>query len=80
MAFLAIRRELRRGMVRVHALVVIISVAAGTGVRRVGIVAADMAVGAVGYAGVRTGERPNGIVIKSGRYPAVFRMTGRTLR
>ena len=52
--------------------VVISLVATHTGIRRVGIVAADMAVGAVGYAGVRTGERPDGIVIESRRRPCIF--------
>ena len=74
-AHIAIRRDGKRRVVRVCRSVVIRLVAAHAGVRRVVVVATDMAFSAlIGNWYVRPSYWPDGIVVKSGRYPSRLRV------
>ena len=72
MAALAIRRELRRCMVRVRRLVVITGMAAKAGIRRIVIIPVVAGITIIRYGRMSASDRINAIVVKSRRYPGRF--------
>ena len=81
MALRTRRRKLRRSVVRVRRRVEVRGVAARAGIRRGGIVATNVAHGAlVRNQCVRTVQRVECIVVKRRGYPRLFRMALRTRR
>ena len=80
MAHFTVGRNTERYVIRVDGLIIIGGMATGTGIRCIGIVAVVTSVTIIGYLYMGTREGINGIMIKSGRYPASLRVTGGTIR